>query len=168
MQNSYITLEEAKTIKLSKNFTLDEFLKSTVALRKGIDNSMPREYLPRIQFLVDTILQPVRDKFGPMKVTSGYRNVDLCIALGSNAESNHARGLAVDIEPYDKDIRLIDILIFINDKLEYKELIAEYFPHGWVHVAASEVNNKRDLKLKDNKHHYSSVNIDTITDIYVS
>ena len=157
-----ITYEESKNIRLSKNFKLSEFLYSDTALRKGIDNSMPREYLPRIQFLVDTVIQPVRDHFGPIRINSGYRSVELCLAIGSTSHSNHAYGFAADIEPYNKDISLYDILEYIHNNLEYKELIGEYFPHGWVHVAAEEGNNKKVLKLKDSTHNYTRVDLETI------
>ena len=157
--NDKITYSEAKTIKLSKNFSLDEFLYSTIALRKNIDNSMPREYLPRIQFLVDTVLQPIRDRFGPLKINSGYRSVELCEAIGSTSHSNHAYGFAADVEAYSKNVSLYDILYFIYSELDYKELIGEFFPTGWVHVAAEKGNNKKVLKLKDSTHNYNHVDI---------
>jgi uncharacterized protein YcbK (DUF882 family) len=157
-----IKYNEALTIKLSKNFMLSEFLYSGTALRKNIDNDMPREYLPRIQYLVDTIIQPVRDEFGPIKINSGYRSVELCKAIGSNEHSNHAYGLAADIEPYNKKTKLIDVLEFIYNNCEYKELIGEYFPTGWVHVAAQDGNNKKELKLKDKYHNYTRVDLETI------
>jgi uncharacterized protein YcbK (DUF882 family) len=157
-----IKYKEARTIKLSKNFTLSEFLYSSTALRKNISNDLPREYLPRIQYLVDTIIQPIRDKFGPIKINSGYRSVELCLAIGSNSHSNHAYGFAADIEPYNRNISLYEVLEFIHNELDYKELIGEYFPTGWVHVAAEEDNNKRVLKLKDKTHNYSRVDLETL------
>lgn len=159
-----ITYSESKTIRLSKNFTLGEFLYSSTALRKNINNDMPREFLPRIQYLVDTVIQPVRDHFGPIKINSGYRCVELCLAIGSTSHSNHAFALAADIEAYDKKVTLFDILNYIYNNLEYKELIGEYFPTGWVHVAAEKDNNKKELKLKDSTHNYNKVDINTIKD----
>ena len=163
-----ITLQEAKKIRLSKNFYLDEFIKSDTAQRKDIDNSMPDEYLQRIQDLVDNVLQPLRDIFGPIRILSGYRSVDLCLAIGSNEHSNHAYGFVADIEPIDRDVSLYDILSYINKKMEYKELIAEFFPDGWVHVAYQRDNNKRVLKLKDKDNDYTIVTFDYIKTKYKS
>jgi len=173
MSGDMITYSESKKIVLSDNFTLDEFLYSETAVALGIDNSMPRSYLPRIQYLVDTVLQPVRDRFGPIKITSGFRNPVLSVKIGSSIHSNHCFGFAADIEPYDKTIPLLDILVFINDNLNYKELIAEHFNKnprlaGWVHVAAQDGNNKQELKLLDNEHFYSRVDIDYISNIYAA
>jgi len=164
--NDKISLEEAKSIRLSRNFTLDEFIKSDVAMRKGIDNSIPRKYLIRLQYLVTTVLQPIRDVFGPIRITSGYRCPELAIAIGSTIHSNHTYGLAVDIEPHNGNTRLSSILEYIHNNLEYKELIGEYFPNGWVHVAAENGNNKKVLKLKDSTHNYELVTLEDIMGSY--
>ena len=161
-----ITYEEAKTIRLSKNFTLDEFLHSDIALRANISNDMPRKYLSNVQNLVTHVLQPIRDKFGRIRITSGYRSIILSLKVGSSVTSNHNFGLAADIEPIEANVTLYEVLQYIYNELQYKELIAEYFPHGWVHVAYQDGNNKQILKLKDNEHHYQVVQLDTISNIY--
>lgn len=165
-KNGMIGLEESKGIHLSDNFTLYEFLKSDTATRLGIDNSLPMHMLDGIQYLVVTVLQPIRDKFGPIRILSGYRCEELTLAVGSSVKSNHVRGLAADIEPYDSNIKLSNILNYIYEELDYKELIAEFFPNGWVHVAADASNNKKDLKLKDSEYNYARVSIDKILNKY--
>jgi len=162
----FITLEEAKHIRLSTNFTLDEFIKSDIAIRLNIDNSLPLEYLKNIKYLVDTVLQPLRNIIGPIRITSGYRSKALCIAINSNPSSNHTIGCAVDIEPLASKISLLMVLNVIEFKFSYKELIAEFFPNGWVHVAVQEGANLHKLKLKDKKHNYSLTTIKYIKDIY--
>lgn len=170
LENDMITLEESKKIRLSKNFTLYEFMYSYTAIRLGINNDMPRKFLPRIQFLVDTVLQPLRDRFGPLHINSGYRSVALCLAVGSSEHSNHAYGFAADITPKAEGVTLMDLLEFINSNLDYKELIAEKFStfgnNGWVHVAAEDGNNKKELKLYDDTHYYTKVNIGYIQSLY--
>ena len=57
---------------LSKNFSLDEMTRSSTAKEKRIDN-IPNE--AQIEFMVELcekVLQPIRDKFGPVKVNSGF------------------------------------------------------------------------------------------------
>jgi len=150
----------------AENFRYKEFIKSDTALRLGIPN-VPREHAwVCIEKLARNIIQPVRSHFGRMRITSGFRTVKLCKAIGSSAKSNHTRGQAADIEPVDSDIRLFDVLEWIHENLEYRELIAEFFPQGWIHVAYRENANDRILKLKDANHHYSRVSIDYIRNIY--
>jgi len=56
-------------MKLSKNFSLDEFV-----LCAGVVVDATPEQLFCLNILCNNILQPIRDKFGPMRITSGLRN----------------------------------------------------------------------------------------------
>ena len=152
----------------AKNFTYLELIESTTALRLGINNIPPNDGIwKNLELLAVNSLQPIRNRFGPIRVTSGYRSTSLCIAIRSSINSNHTRGQAADIEPFHNSaIKLIDILNWIHDNLEYRELIAEYFPAGWIHITYRKGGNKKILKLKDRNHHYKRVSIDYINNIY--
>jgi uncharacterized protein YcbK (DUF882 family) len=87
-------------MQLTKNFSLQEFLKSNTATRLNIT-----EQFNPPQFVLDNIdnlaqqLQIARDYFGePMVFTSGYRCLKLNKAVGGVANSAHTTGSAVDIE----------------------------------------------------------------------
>lgn len=169
-QSPYIPLEDGK----DSNFKFSEFLRSDTASRLNIENIPDQNQWESIHKLVWCILQPIRDQFGPIRITSGFRSPELCIAIGSYrmvngrkvVTSNHAKGQAADIEPVDSNIKLIDIMEWINDNCEFRELIAEYFPGGWIHVAYREGANTKHVKLKDNDHHYSKVIMNYIKTIY--
>lgn len=148
------------------HFTYNEFIKSDTALRKGIDNKPNGDQINNIGKLVDRVLEPTRDKFGPIRITSGFRTPELCLAIGSSPTSNHTRGEAADIEPVNCHIQLIDVLEWIYNNCEFRELIAEYFPLGWIHVAYREGANVKKLKLKDKDHNYKVVSLDYIKNIY--
>ena len=83
---------------LSKNFSLLELTKSQTAERKGIDNKPTAEHIENMVALCENILQPVRDQYGSFIVSSGYRCPELCIAIGSSKDSQHAQGQAADFE----------------------------------------------------------------------
>mgnify|MGYP000081694980 FL=1 len=55
-------------MKLSENFTLQELTKSDTAIRLGIPNEPNSDQIAKLQNLCETLLQPVRDKFGPVIV----------------------------------------------------------------------------------------------------
>jgi len=150
------------------DFTLWEFIKSSVATRLNIDNLPKENYIwTNLKDLAINCLQPIRDQFNiPIRILSGYRCELLNIAVGSSKNSNHCFGLVADIEPVSYDIKLISILDWIFKNLEFKELIAEYFPGGWIHIAYQKEYNKKVLKLKDKNHHYSKVDINYINKIY--
>ena len=60
-------------MRLSKNFTLQELIYSSTALRLGIDNSPTKEGVLKLTLLATSLLQPLRERLGALRVTSGYR-----------------------------------------------------------------------------------------------
>ena len=158
-------------MKMSTDFTLHEMTKSDTAIRLGLDNKPNYEQTENLKELCINVLQPARDHFGRINVNSGFRSPELCRAIGSNEHSNHAFGLAADIEADSQNVYNFDLLLWIYENCEFKELIAEYFDKnnprsGWVHVAYQKDNNKRQLKLKDKTHNYEHVDIDYLKKLY--
>ena len=83
---------------LTRNFSLLELTKSDTAIRRGIDNNPNADQVEKLKALCENILQPIRDHFGRVKVTSGFRSPELCTAIGSSVNSQHARAEAADFE----------------------------------------------------------------------
>ena len=83
---------------LTRNFSLLELTKSDTAIRRGIDNNPNADQVEKLKLLCENILQPVRDHFGRVKVTSGFRSPELCQAIGSSVNSQHAKAEAADFE----------------------------------------------------------------------
>ena len=138
-------------MQLSKNFSLLELTKSQTAARKDIDNTPSPEHQENLKLLCTHILQPVRDHFERVvSVSSGYRSEELCLAIGSKITSQHAKGQAADFEIYGLSNQ--ELAIWINENLEYDQLILEYWKKedpnaGWVHCSyKSEGNRKQYLK----------------------
>ena len=158
-------------MKLSNNFTLKEMCKSATAVRLGIDNTPTEQNMQGLKNLCIGVLQPARLALGRISVNSGYRSPELCKAIGSNSRSNHAFGFAGDVEPEVDGVSNFDLLLWIYENCEFKELIAEYFDSGdedagWVHVAYQEGNNKGVIKVKDKEHNYRVVSIDYLKMLY--
>jgi len=111
---------------------------SNIIIRKGIDNSADEIVTAHLQALVDNVLQPVRDKFGSVKVTSGYRSPLLNSSIGGSKTSHHCYGFAADFEVVGMDNR--ELAIWIRDTLEFTQLILEFYTagdpnSGWVHCS---------------------------------
>ena len=83
---------------LSRNFTLSELTKSDTAIRKGINNNPSADQVEKLKVLCENILQPVRDRFGRVTVTSGFRSAELCLTIGSSINSQHTKAEAADFE----------------------------------------------------------------------
>ena len=92
-------------MKLSDNFSLNEFTKSQTALRNGIDNTPSEEVIENLKALCENVLQPIREYFlMPVFISSGYRSAALNHKLGSSISSQHVQGQAADIEIHAKEI----------------------------------------------------------------
>ena len=128
-------------MKLTRNFSLSELIKSDTAIRLGIDNNPNADQIEKLKALCENILQPVRDHFGRVKVTSGFRSVELCLAIGSSANSQHARAEAADFEcPGVDNVELFD---WIKSNLTPDQLILEFYTpgepnSGWIHCSYTE------------------------------
>ena len=130
--------EKKLKMNLSRNFSLQELIKSDTAVRKGIDNNPNADQIEKLKLLCENILQPVRDHFGRVKVTSGYRSVELCMAIGSSANSQHAKAEAADFECMGTDNA--ELADRIKNNLDYDQLILEYYTpgepnSGWIHCS---------------------------------
>ena len=144
---------------LSRNFTLSELIKSDTAIRRGINNNPNAEQIEKLKLLCENILQPVRDHFGRVKVTSCFRSVELCLAINSSANSQHAKAEAADFEcPGVDNAELAD---WIHKNLPYDQLILEFYTpgepnSGWIHCSYTEGTPRAsfymhlDLKVKQN------------------
>ena len=133
-------------MKLSKNFTLAEFTKSQTALRRGLDNTPGPEHLNAARELFAKVVQPIRDKFGPTVINSGYRGKKLNKAVGGSSKSQHCKGEAVDIEVIG--VSNYAVAKYIRDNLEYDQLILEFYTpgipdSGWVHVSYKAGKNRK-------------------------
>lgn len=148
------------------NFTYGELIKSSTARRLGISNIPNEEQWLNLGALAVEVLQPIRYRFGRIRITSGFRCPKLCLAIGSSINSNHTRGEASDIEPLRPSVTLMDVTKFVYRNLEFRELILEYPPDGWVHIAFRIGDNSRYLKLKDANHNYERVTLNYIVGKY--
>jgi hypothetical protein len=147
------------------SFTFGEFVQSVTAVELNIANVPTEAEWKNIENFAVFIAQPLRNKCGRIKISSGFR----CKALnshpkiGSSDRSFHVTGGAADLEPLD--CSLMELLEEAY-KLNFSEIIAEFFPTGWVHVGFLKGDDRRRLKLKDPTHHYAIVTIDQLREIY--
>ena len=128
---------------LSRNFSLQELIKSDTAIRKGIDNNPNADQVEKLKRLCENILQPVRDHFGRVKITSGYRSPELCVAIGSSVNSQHAKAEAADFEVIGVDNAEVADWVYTNCRPD--QLILEFYTpgepnSGWIHASWVEFN----------------------------
>jgi hypothetical protein len=152
--------------KITENFTYREFIYSDTAIRLGIDN-YPKDSIiwKNIKNLAVEI-QKIRNKFGQIRILSGYRCPELNKAVNGSATSLHCFGFSADLEQVSTNIKLIEIINWIHDNLKWRELICEYFPRGWCHYGFTDNIYTTSIKLKDKNHNYSIVSLEYLNKLY--
>ena len=142
----------AKSVKLSKNFTLEEMTASATAKRLGIDNTPNAKEQEELRKLCQNILQPIRDRRGSaITVTSGYRCEKLNKIVGGSATSQHRFGQAADSTLGNPTLnkKLFNMIVDMINKKQIKvgQLIDEY-GYRWLHISLpyTKVNNIIHIK----------------------
>lgn len=143
----------------SQNFKLEEFTRSQKADEQGIDNSLDpakpghADIIANLTALVRNVLQPLRDRAGPLQVTSGFRTKKLNDALEGSPTSQHLIGQAADVKPLDADVSRLDLIEWARqDDLPFDQLIC-YAHKGHLHVS-HRPHPRRELKFSPKKGQY--------------
>jgi zinc D-Ala-D-Ala carboxypeptidase len=129
-------------MRLSRDFTLAELTDTDT----GIANNPSQDEIRNLKLLVQKVLQPVRDKFGVINVTSGFRStaVNSAPSVKGSATSDHVHGRAADIQCED----MATVFKYIRKNLPFKQLIWEFGTDTqpkWIHVAYDANNNKGEV-----------------------
>jgi len=134
-------------MQLSKNFWLNELIKSPTADRFGISNEPTNNHLVNLTVVTHKILQPVREHFGVITVNSGYRSPALNTKVGGSKTSQHCNGEAVDFEQLGT--ANYEVAKWISENLEFDQLILEFYNpkqganSGWVHCSYKKDGSNR-------------------------
>ena len=141
-------------MQLSKHFSLDEMERSQTAQRLGIKNKAGSGEIKNLGDLCYNVLEPCRAKFDkPIRISSGYRSEELCVAIGSKKTSQHALGMAVDMEiPSESNLK---VALWLQNNVDFDQLILEYYTgeanSGWIHVSYHEGSNRKQVLTFDGK-----------------
>lgn len=137
-------------MKLSKNLSLAEVVRSETAKRLDIDNNPTKEHLENLKAIAENVFQPIRDHFNcPIHVSSGYRSEDLNRAIRGSKMSLHMKGCALDIDMDFTNVSNTEVFNYIKDNLEFDTLIWEFNNEDgspkWVHVSYIEGKNRKQV-----------------------
>jgi hypothetical protein len=112
----------------SKHFTWAELIYSRTARERGISNTPPEETLPLVRDFCRLILEPIRLRFGPTFITSGYRSEILNSLVGGDPGSQHiwtAEHCAVDFQVRATPLQTVFDWLRLESGLPFDVLILE-------------------------------------------
>ena len=128
---------------LSAHVTLAEFENSSTATTHGINNKMNESQIASAKLLCENVFEPLRLYLNiPIKISSGFRSVQLNKMIKGSLTSQHTKGEAMDIKIDAKGF------YFIKDKLEFDQLIWEFGNDeqpSWVHVSYKKSGNRKQV-----------------------
>jgi zinc D-Ala-D-Ala carboxypeptidase len=132
---------------LSRHFALRELCRTSV---RGFDNIPGEDPLVWLRLLCTSYLDPLRDRFGPIYVDSGYRCRGVNRCVGGQLDSAHLYGCAADVVALDGTPPMDMLKWFAASGLAYDQVIAESTATAeWLHVGIlrphHEANPRRQL-----------------------
>jgi hypothetical protein len=131
-------------IKLTDNFSLDEFIFSDLAIRHDINNKPNGDVVVNLTRLAK-LLEQVRLLFNkPIIITSAYRSPEVNHILGSKPSSQHCIGCAADIKIIGYTSNEI-VKVILKSNIQYDQLIREF--NSWVHIS---IPNNETIKPRRN------------------
>lgn len=114
-------------MRLSEHFNLEEFTRSATADARGLKNDPPLAGVNLARKMCEEILEPIRAKFGPIKINSGYRSPLVNSAVGGSATSDHVwdeEGVACDTT-YQVPLERVFDWIRLESGLPFDQVILE-------------------------------------------
>ena len=132
-------------MKLSENFTLEELTATTT----GIENIPTPVEQEKLHYLARFILQPIRDEWGRIRVTSGYRCPKLNTHVGSKSTSQHPKGEAADIQFIDAtSIQIVYDWIVTESSIDFGQCILEEKNGAWwIHISLPRLERENNEAL---------------------
>jgi hypothetical protein len=144
-------------MKLSQNFTLEEFTRSETAMKLGyLEQFTPSVIVvENLKALALNVAEKIRKEFGAFAPTVAYRCERTNKSVGGVQSSEHLIGCAFD-ETFIKDGKNISKAVFlwcINGGLPtFSQIIWEFGNKdnpNWLHIGYNIKNNKKEILLSE-------------------
>lgn len=137
--------------RLSEHFRLSEFVDSGTARQLHIDNTPEPIHVERLRQLCLHVLEPLRRRFGVIRITSGYRCERLNEAVGGVSRSQHLLGEAADLHIANMEVGR-KMFEFVRTHCDFDQLLFEHrMKNGcrWLHVSyrSDRGTNRHDARM---------------------
>lgn len=131
---------------LSEHFTFDELTRTGQTALQAVNRQEAQACMGALTALATTILEPIRTKFGAVRINSAFRGPAVNSAVGGSKTSQHMSGQAADIVVPGH--RLEDVFAWIvkESGLPFGQAILEG-PNGkisWIHISLGEPWRAKD------------------------
>lgn len=135
-----------KNFMLSPHFSYEEMTRSEWATKHRVDNTPNELQLAALINLCWKLGEPLREVFGPIRVTSGFRSEAVNTGVHGVGGSKHLSGEAMDLHLPSEQLGK-EYYLFIRKHIDFDQLLFEYNSQGamWLHCSVC-------LDPRENRH----------------
>lgn len=139
-------MEQIKDFMLTPHFSLHEMTHSDWAEANNVSNVPNALQVASLENLCRRVLEPLRSKFGPIIINSGFRSPLVNEGVHGVGASRHLSGEAADIRLPDLETGRA-YYRFLSQLPDIDQLLFEYNRRGarWIHVSSC-------LNAAENRH----------------
>jgi hypothetical protein len=127
--------------KLSPHFTWAEMTRTGQSALQDKNREEAEKVKAAITTVCRTLMEPIREKFGPLRINSCFRGPAVNSAVGGSKTSQHMVGEAVDFVPLNDKIALMTVVDWVRKEsgLKWGQLINEHPGNSkWIHISLGE------------------------------
>lgn len=133
-------------MQLSENFSVEELSRTDT----GIYNTPGQEPLEKLLYLATYVLEPIRLRWGRLKVNSAFRSKQVNDKIGGAATSQHLLGEACDFVPLDADIE--EVFKWTMNMMQYGQCILEEKVilgnlKRWIHISLPRIAKQNMMAM---------------------
>ena len=141
---------------VSPHFSWDELTRTGQTALQASNRAEAEQYRASLTRLAVELLEPIRAKFGAVKINSAFRGPSVNAAVGGSKTSQHMRGEAADIVAPSVSVEELHRWICAESGLAFGQCILEKSapskPFSWVHVS---LGTKREALVYDGAGKYT-------------
>lgn len=120
---------------LTAHFSFEELTRTGQSALQEANRKEALPYVDRLKALAE-MLEAVRERFGPVRVNSGFRGPAVNAAVGGSPTSQHSKGEAADIVCAGCTVEDLHKWIVTESGLRFGQCILEKPPgKAWVHLS---------------------------------
>jgi uncharacterized protein YcbK (DUF882 family) len=130
-------MSTALDFKLSPNFTWGEMTRTGNTDLQEVNRKEAEQHLEKAKVLCNTLLEPIRAKFGPLRINSAFRGPAVNAKVGGSKTSQHMLFEAADfVSAKGVDLKSIFDWIRLESKIPFGQLIYEHPGNSlWIHIS---------------------------------
>lgn len=143
-------MPQQRSEQLTKHFKLKDFTRSGTAIRYGLPNEPDDLAYQNLYLLTTNVFEPMRRRFGVIRITSGYRSKEVNEAEGGDEFSQHRYGQEADIFIPNQEVGK-KVFDFIRQNLTFDILVYEYdkrLGRHIIHVSYNAENNRKQTRME--------------------